>query len=199
MTREEEEELIPSQSQMTVAIVVVRDQGRLRCFLVWSRSDLYAIEADYEWVAEIGWCVVMPDEHERQPLELGGDYPQAFWKLANFLKTRAQMFHWSAPMMFIMLWTTEPDEPCGMIGGLLASGQYRLCLYFDKQTGRELTASFAADNLQAAEDLKEHSARIDECLLPETGGAPVIELDPPTSRFLCWLWQMHLHQANRLP
>ena len=191
-------EMIPRQSQMSLSIVLVRDRRRQRCFMVWSYSDLMRLESEYEWLAEIG-NAFLPEVEERQLLELGGDYPQLFWKLANFLKTRAVLGYWKDPDMFITLSATQPDEPCGLLGGLLTNGQYRLCLYFDKQSGRELAASFAADHPQLAKAVDEHRPLIEASCLPETGGAPVIELDHPTAWFLCWLFQMHLAQANRLP
>ena len=193
-----EMELIPCSGMMAMAVLLAKDlQGVLRCFMVWCEEDVLELSAAYEVVGELGG--LLPWSHERRPLELGGDYPQLFEKLYAFSRSSAPHCHWAAPAMYITLRPTKSDDRCGMLGGALADGGFRLYLYFDIQSGLRLCDEFMAAIPPDADELAKHRRRIQESCLSLSGGASVLELDTGTAWFLCWLFQMHLRCAGSLP
>ena len=189
----------PTQGHMKIAVVLVRRQDVLHCYVAWCVDDIERLCMSGEPVGCIGYGYEMPEADARGPLELGGDYPQLFEALAKLARGKAVLYSWDQPSMCITLAPTRPDEACGMLGGRLKDGQHRLCLYFNRQSGRQVSAWFAADNLASAKALAEHAPLIEASPLPETSDISVIEFDPDSAHFLCWLFQLYLHQPGSQP
>ncbi len=187
--------------------ILLSPEGRPQAWVIRSEQQLAELSRTHKAHLMLGDGHRLPPEHAQAPLQLSSGYAGLFEHLFFFYRSNGHLCEgYTVPRGLLLCIAPHTSAESHGVMGRHWYDKYEVCFYADKASGRQLLQAWHEDMQDGGSkferfvpaDLAEHLPHIEQSSLPETGGGPVVSLEPRAAAWFTWWYCAYHHVTGQI-